>query len=87
MDYKALLAIAKTHLKELATASTPDFRLEQAYKTEDGDWEIIVSFLVETPNLENYISPMSNLNGITRLYKKLQITEAGEVKGFYIFAE
>ena len=82
MKLKDLLKIAEDELSDLSTVSNPDFRLEQAVKTDSG-WEIVVSFLVENPNKPSI--PLAPAFQFERLYKKVNISSEGEVAGLFIY--
>ena len=85
MKLKDLLKIAEDELSDLSTVSNPDFRLEQAVKTDSG-WEIVVSFLVENPNKpSNPFSTLSPAFQFERIYKKVSINSEGEVAGLFIY--
>lgn len=89
MKLKDLLQIAKTELQDLSTLESPDFRLEQAeYQEEEKKWEIIVSFLVENKNKKmSAIAALTSEFQFVRLYKKVKISESGEVVGLYMYKD
>jgi hypothetical protein len=87
MKLSELLEVAKTQLSELTSLQNPDFRLEQASLMDDGEtWEIVVSYLVKNTNPRtsplNSFSPDLEFN---RIYKSLEIDQAKNVTGFYMY--
>ena len=66
-----------------------DFRLEQAENTDSGDWNVVVSFLMENPNAQK--GTLSALSGMylpyERVYKRLLLDADGELIKYLIYDE
>lgn len=86
MKFAELITVVKQELKHLSTLDNPDFRLEEAEQYDDKSWNLVVSYLVENSNKK-----LTSLNafGATfeflRLYKKVKISENGEILGIYMY--
>lgn len=87
VKFKELLQIAVEELKDLTTVENPDFRLEQVvFNDSEKEWEIVVSFLVQNPNMKKSVLEIpSFILEFERIYKRLKINSQKEVKEFYIF--
>lgn len=87
MKLKDLLNSATTQLRDLSTLDNPDFRLEQAvYKKDEKIWEIVISYLVKNNTITtNPFADIAPAFKYTRLYKKVNLDENGQVAGFYLY--
>jgi hypothetical protein len=87
IKFKELLDTARLQLNELTAVPNPDFRLEQAEADEEaGEWNIVVSFLVE--NTEKRSLPIHALvePQYQRVYKKVKVNAEREIVGIYMFS-
>lgn len=88
MDLRNLLEISSNALMGLTTLEKPDFRLEQAEFDRKGKaWDVVISFLVENTNKPtgSTILPLTQQYQFHRLYKRLRISDKGEVLGYYMY--
>ncbi|MHB0756965.1 hypothetical protein [Polaribacter sp. M15] len=88
MNLKELIEIVKSNLNILSSLDNPDFRIEQAeFFPETGNWEIIVSFLVENtnPKISSPLMAMATQFKYHRTYKKVLINNEKEIVGFFMY--
>jgi len=90
LSFENLIEISKGVAKKLTNVPEFDLRLEQAeYDKESKVWDIVVSFLYEENEKSNIASFLGVANDttaqLTRIYKKLKISDSEEVLGYYFY--
>jgi hypothetical protein len=90
LSFEKLIEISKNVAKKLTNVPEFDLRLEQAeYDKKNQVWDIVVSFLYEESEKSNIASFLGvetdNTLQLTRIYKKLKISDSEEVLGYYFY--
>jgi len=89
LDLKRLYGFSQKHLSDMMGEKLNDFRLEQAENTSDGNWDVVVSFLmhnVNAPETNGSIFSGSHLP-FERVFKRLLLDTDGELIKYLIYNE
>jgi len=90
LTLKELRDFAYMQIADLEDGEVNDFRLEQAERHNQKEWDVVVSFLVNNVNQSNLpkVNLFGNFNSpFERLYKRLILKEDGSLSKFLIYKE